>query len=69
MILENSNWIKRVKWPELYKAEPYRDVNGDLIFTRLSEEKKMTQTSGSSGSEMSSSNGNYIIIVDLRIIM
>lgn len=23
---ENSNWIKRVKWPELYKAEPYRDV-------------------------------------------
>ena len=46
---ENSNWIKRVKWPELYKAEPYRDVNGDLIFTRLSEEKKMTQTSGSSG--------------------
>ena len=37
---ENSNWIKRVKWPELYKAEPYRDVNGDLIFTRLSEEKK-----------------------------
>lgn len=46
---ENSNWIKRVKWPELYKAEPYRDVNGDLIFTRVSEEKKMTQTSGSSG--------------------
>lgn len=25
---ENSNWIKRVKWPELYKAEPYRDVMG-----------------------------------------
>ena len=46
---ENSNWIKRVKWTELYKAEPYRDVNGDLIFTRLSEEKKMTQTSGSNG--------------------
>ena len=38
-----------MKWPELYKAEPYRDVNGDLIFTRLSEEKKMTQTSGSNG--------------------
>ena len=35
------------------KAEPYRDVNGDLIFTRVSEEKKMTQTSGSSGKEMS----------------
>lgn len=46
---ENSNYVKRVKWPELYKAERYRDVNGDLIFTRLSEKKPMEQTSGSSG--------------------
>ena len=45
----NENNIRRVKWPELYKAENYRDTNGNLIFTRVSEEKKMTQSSGSNG--------------------
>lgn len=44
----NSN-IKRTKWPEQWKAEKYRDENGELIFHRISTESKMTQSSGSSG--------------------
>ena len=46
---ENSNWIKRVKWPELWKAHSYRNSDGTLEFDRVSPEKKMTQTSGSDG--------------------
>ena len=45
----NENNIYRVKWPELYRAERYRDTNGNLIYTRVSEEKKMTQSSSSKG--------------------
>lgn len=47
----NSNWIRRRKWPAQYKAAPrFRDANGDLVFTRIAEEQKMTQSSGSDGS-------------------
>ncbi|MBL4561441.1 MAG: TonB-dependent receptor [Labilibaculum sp.] len=46
---ENSSWIKRYKHPEMYRAEKSRDVNGNLIFTRIKEEQVMTQTSGSGG--------------------
>ncbi len=45
----NSNWIKRYKYPELWKAERYRTPEGDLVFSRTVAEKKMEQTSGSSG--------------------
>ena len=45
----NSNWIKRVKTPEIWKAERYRTPEGELQFTRLAEEQKMSQTSGSDG--------------------
>ena len=45
----NSNWIKRNKRPEIWKAERYRTPDGDLAFTRLAEEEKMSQTSGSDG--------------------
>ena len=47
----NSNWKNFIKWPNQYRATPhYRDENGELLFTRIVEEKKMEQTSGSNGS-------------------
>lgn len=47
----NSNNITRTKWPAQYLATPrYRDNDGNLVFTRIAAEQKMTQTSGSSGS-------------------
>ncbi|MFD1771674.1 SusC/RagA family TonB-linked outer membrane protein [Sphingobacterium suaedae] len=45
----NDNWIRRFKHPELWKAARYRNTNGDLVFQRITEELKMTQTSGSTG--------------------
>ena len=45
----NSNYIKRIKYPEVYSAERYRDSDGNLILTRLKEQTPMSQTSGSSG--------------------
>lgn len=47
----NSNYIKRRKWPAQYKAQPrFRDMDGNLAFTRIVEEQQMTQTAGSNGS-------------------
>ena len=45
----NSNYIKRYQYPEQWKAGRYRDVDGNIIFTRVVPEQKMTQSSGSSG--------------------
>lgn len=45
----NSNWIKRFKRPEVWKTDRYRDVDGNLNFTRLKEEVPMSQYSGSEG--------------------
>lgn len=45
----NSNWIARQKAPEIWRADRYRDPAGKLMIKRLAEEKKMSQTSGSSG--------------------
>ncbi|WP_293308777.1 SusC/RagA family TonB-linked outer membrane protein [Pedobacter sp. UBA5917] len=45
----NNNWIKRYKFPELWSANRYRDTAGELVFKRIREEQKMTQTSGSDG--------------------
>ena len=45
----NSNWINKVREPERYTIERFRDDNGELIFRRLNEEKKMTQSSGGTG--------------------
>lgn len=46
---ENSNSIKREKWPEQWKAERFRDMNGNLVFQRVSTEGKLTQSSEASG--------------------
>jgi len=45
----NNNWIKRYKFPELWSVNRYRNTAGELVFKRIREEQKMTQTSGSDG--------------------
>jgi len=45
----NSNYIKRDKHPELWKANRYRNTDGELVFQRIVEEQQMTQSSGSEG--------------------
>lgn len=47
----NSNYINRIKRPELWKAGRYRNTDGELVFHRIAEEKKMSQTSGSEGNK------------------
>ena len=45
----NSNWIKRYKSPAAYKADRYRQPDGTLNFTKIRDEKVMSQTSNSEG--------------------
>ena len=45
----NNNYIKRLKSPEVWKANRYRSTEGELIFKRMAEERKMAQTTGSDG--------------------
>lgn len=46
----NNTTIKREKWPEQWKAERYRDENGEIVYKRVSEAQKvMKQSSESSG--------------------
>lgn len=45
----NKNNIKHEKWPEQWKAQRFRDENGELVFERISTEQKMRISSGASG--------------------
>lgn len=45
----NSNSISRIKMPEIWKARRFRDSNGNLVFDRMREEAKMSQSASSSG--------------------
>ena len=45
----NSNWIKRYKSPAAYKADRYRQPDGTLNFTKIRDEKVMSQSSNSEG--------------------
>ena len=45
----NKNNIDRIKWPEQYKPQRFRDENGNLVFDRVTEEQKMKQTSSAEG--------------------
>ena len=47
--IENSNWIKRYKSPAAYKADRYRQPDGTLNFTKIRDEKVMSQSSNSEG--------------------
>lgn len=44
----NNNYIKRFKRPEVWNADRLRN-DGELVFRRVAEEQKMTQSSGSDG--------------------
>ena len=46
----NGSNIRRMKMPELYKANKQRNEAGELVFNRIAAEQKMSQESGSSGS-------------------
>jgi TonB-linked SusC/RagA family outer membrane protein len=45
----NDNEIRRLKWPEQWRAERMRDPQGKLIFTHISDPSEMHQESNSSG--------------------
>jgi TonB-linked SusC/RagA family outer membrane protein len=47
----NNNYIRRYKFPELWSANRYRNTAGELVFKRIKEEQKMTQSSGSDGNK------------------
>lgn len=46
----NTSTIERHKWPEQWKAERYRDADGNLVFTHISDPSVLTQASSSDGS-------------------
>lgn len=46
----NSSTIERRKWPEQWRAQRLRDLNGNLVFTNISGPRELAQTSSSSGS-------------------
>ena len=48
----NKNNIKPEKWPEQWKAQRFRDENGELVFERISTEQKMRISSGASGERL-----------------
>lgn len=45
----NENTIQRQKWPEQYKAERYRDSNGEIVYKRIADVHEMLQASWSDG--------------------
>lgn len=49
----NKHSIKREKWPEQWKAERYRDENGEIVYNRVStEQKELKQSSDSEGNRV-----------------
>ena len=46
---DNKNGIDHVQWPAQYKTQRRRDVNGDLVFLRVSDAQMMTQSSNAYG--------------------
>lgn len=45
----NTSDISRRKMPETWRAERFRNSDGEIVYTRQREEQKMTQSSSSSG--------------------
>ena len=46
---ENKNNIERHKWPEQWKAQRFRNEEGELVFDHISDEAKLFQWSSGSG--------------------
>lgn len=47
---ENKNNIERHKWPEQWKAQRFRNEEGELVFDHISDEAKLFQWSSGEGS-------------------
>lgn len=72
----NSSTIERRKWPEQWRAQRLRDINGNLVFTNISGPRELQQTSSSGGSRRDfiigllsynrSINNNHNIGLDAR---
>ncbi|RHJ86752.1 TonB-dependent receptor [Parabacteroides sp. AM08-6] len=45
----NENTIRRVKRPEMWKAERFRDMDGNIVYKRVVQKMEMTQYSESDG--------------------
>ncbi len=45
----NENEIRRVKLPEVWRAERFRDQDGEIVFKRVTTPVEMQQTAGSNG--------------------
>lgn len=45
----NKTNIDRIKWPKQWKAQRQRDEYGNLVFTQVTDEQLMTQSSSSEG--------------------
>ena len=45
----NENTIWRIKWPEQWKAQRFRNREGEIRYDRISTESKMFQVSGAGG--------------------
>ena len=48
----NTSRINRIKMPETWRAQRFRDVDGNIVFNRQSEEQKMTQSASSDGERL-----------------
>ena len=48
----NKNNINHENWPAQWKAQRFRDENGELVFERISTEQKMRISSGASGERL-----------------
>lgn len=57
---DNKNNIKHVQWPEQYNTQRRRDVNGNLIFFRVSPANVMEQQSDSYGKRDFSLEGELL---------
>ena len=46
---KNTNYINKIKEPERWRAERFRDKDGEIVYHRMNEEIKMEQYSGGNG--------------------
>jgi TonB-linked SusC/RagA family outer membrane protein len=56
----NKNNVRHVRWPEQHNTQRRRDVNGNLVFYRVSTEQVMTQSSDSWGERVFNLEGDLI---------
>jgi TonB-linked SusC/RagA family outer membrane protein len=57
---DGKNNVRHVKWPEQHNTQRRRDVNGNLVFYRVSTAAEMTQSSDSWGERVFNLEGDLI---------